>query len=382
MSCFNGIAASAVALVAAVSLTGCAITDAGALPAGSVPTTTLSATKVYLNECGFDLISEPGTFTLTCADAGQTLQGLVWADWGSAEASATGREVVNLCTPNCAAGKVASFSVSVIASQLTAGRSASAYTRLSVTGQGEVPHGLRSREVFTLDSPDIRHTSGRRQSSTATAPSGLAAPASGSRADCSRQKCIALTFDDGPGPYTRRLLGYLHSAGVTATFFMVGQQVAARPAVAKAVNAGGNEIGVHTWDHPDLTRLTPARVDTELSSTIRVIRSDTGFQPSLLRPPYGAMDATVHSAARKFGLAIAMWSVDTLDWKTRSTSRTVAAALQGARRGAIILVHDTHPWSVAAVPAILKGLRSRGYTLVTVSTLLGHQEAGRAYRRG
>ena len=220
----------------------------------------------------------------------------------------------------------------------------------------------------------------------ASAPVAPAAPAgpltSEKTVDCRTHKCIALTFDDGPGPYTRRLLGYLRSAGVPSTFFMIGEQVAARPAVARAVAADGNEIGDHTWDHPDLTTCSPARLAREIDATITTISADAGVRPSLLRPPYGAMDAQVRSAARKAGLAIALWSVDTLDWKTHSTSRTVAAALAGARRGAIILMHDIHPWTVAAVPRILAGLRARGYTPVTVSNLLSHQVPGRVYRLG
>lgn len=104
-----------------------------------------------------------------------------------------------------------------------------------------------------------------------------------------------------------------------------------------------------------------------------------GFHPRFLRPPYGAMNAQVHTVAGEDGLAMALWSVDTLDWKTRSTSKTVAAALGGARRGGIILLHDIHPWSVAAVPQILQGLQKQGYTLVTVSELLGKVKPGRAY---
>jgi len=199
--------------------------------------------------------------------------------------------------------------------------------------------------------------------------------------NCRKAKCIALTFDDGPGPYTLHLLKDLRAAGVRSTFFMVGTQVSARPEVAHAVAADGNEIGVHTWDHPNLTRLSAARIDQEITSTAREIEKASGFHPRFLRPPYGAMNARVHAVAGKDGLAMALWSVDTLDWKTRSTSKTVEAALGGARRGEIILLHDIHPWSVAAVPQIIQGLRTQGYTLVTVSELLGKVKPGHAYSR-
>jgi peptidoglycan/xylan/chitin deacetylase (PgdA/CDA1 family) len=202
------------------------------------------------------------------------------------------------------------------------------------------------------------------------------------KVDCRKAKCIALTFDDGPGPYTQKLLGQLRDAGVHATFFMLGRQVETYPRVARAVAAAGNEIGVHTWDHRDLTRLTPAQIDGEIRSTVAIIRKDAGVSPRYLRPPYGAMDADVHAAARRAGLALALWSVDTLDWKTRSTKETVAAALRDARRGSIILVHDIHPTTVAGVPAIIKGLRAKGYTFVTVSQLLGRTKPGQKYFHG
>jgi peptidoglycan/xylan/chitin deacetylase (PgdA/CDA1 family) len=228
--------------------------------------------------------------------------------------------------------------------------------------------------------------------STSPTPAGSTTPATPdpsttspkppAKVNCRRVKCIALTFDDGPGPYTQKLLGYLRGAGVHATFFMLGSQVEAYPKVASAVAAAGNEIGVHTWDHRDLTRLTPSQIDREIGSTVRIIRKDTGVSPRLLRPPYGAMNARVHTAARRAGLALALWDVDTLDWRTRSTTKTVAAAVRGAHRGSIILVHDIHPTTVAAVPAIIRKLGAKGYTFVTVSQLLGRTKPGQKYFRG
>jgi len=145
-------------LAAASALAGCAITDAAAVPGGQVPSAVPVAQEVYLNECGHELVSKPGTFTLTCADAGQTLQGLTWTGWSTPEAVATGTEVVNLCTPTCVAGRVVSIPVEVRASRLVTGKSAIAYTQLTVTVTGRLPAGLSSPEEFTLDSPDTRHT--------------------------------------------------------------------------------------------------------------------------------------------------------------------------------------------------------------------------------
>ncbi|MFT4288649.1 polysaccharide deacetylase family protein [Nocardioides sp.] len=204
-----------------------------------------------------------------------------------------------------------------------------------------------------------------------------------SQVNCAKVKCVALTFDDGPGPDTERLLSYLRKGKVRATFFMLGQQVKAYPKVAKDVARAGHEIGVHTWDHQDLTRLSKADVAAELGDTVRIIGKDTGVTPTLLRPPYGATNARVEAAAARAHLAVALWDVDTLDWKTRSTQATIASALHDTRRGSIVLIHDIHATSVAAVPAIIRGLRHRGYRFVTVSQLLGHPKPGKKYfRRG
>lgn len=173
MSGIAGISGTVAVLAAAVGLAGCATSDTAARAAGSIPTSTPGPVPVYVDECGLDLVSQPRTFTLTCADAGQTLQGLVWAGWGSATATATGREVVNVCEPDCAAGHTVGFPVSVVASRLTTGRPAEAYTRLTVTAQDEVPQGVDRREVFSLAQPGHRAVGGRAELAVPTAsPTG------------------------------------------------------------------------------------------------------------------------------------------------------------------------------------------------------------------
>lgn len=214
-------------------------------------------------------------------------------------------------------------------------------------------------------------------SSATSAPSTTAS--SRSNVDCRKVACVALTFDDGPGPSTLQVVTALSQGGVPGTFFMIGKQVAAYPKLAKAVATGGNEIGNHTWSHLKLTTLSASGVDQQLARANAIIAKDTGQRVSLLRPPYGAMNPAVHAAARKAGLAMALWNVDTLDWKTRSTERTVAAALGGAKPGSIILMHDIYPTTAAAVPGIIAGLKAKGYTLVTVSTLLHRPKPGQKY---
>ena len=208
------------------------------------------------------------------------------------------------------------------------------------------------------------------------------APQPSGKVDCRKAKCVALTFDDGPGPYTTTLLDHLRKANIPATFFVLGQKVKANPAVTRAVADAGHELGVHTWDHRMLTRLDAAQVRHEITSSIKIVKQTTGKKPKLMRPPYGETNKTVAAEAKRAKVAQILWNVDTLDWKTRSTKKTVAAALKQTRRGSILLLHDIHATSVAAVPGIIEGLRKKGYTFVTVSQLLGKTKPGRLYSHG
>ncbi|MFI6734839.1 polysaccharide deacetylase family protein [Nonomuraea sp. NPDC050451] len=188
------------------------------------------------------------------------------------------------------------------------------------------------------------------------------------RVDCRRVKCVALTFDDGPGPYTDTLLAYLAAYHAHATFFVVGGNVVTYPRVLRRTVAAGHEIGNHTWSHPDLTRLPPARVRSQLGRTDQAIRAVTGVVPRLVRPPYGALNATVR---RQTDRPMVLWSVDTLDWRFRSSATVARRALRSVRPGSVILFHDIHPTTVRAMPRVLRKLAKRGYRFVTVSELFG-----------
>ena len=188
----------------------------------------------------------------------------------------------------------------------------------------------------------------------------------GQPVDCRRVKCVALTFDDGPGPYTDTLLRHLAAHQAPATFFVVGQNVAAYPSVLRRTAAAGHEIGNHTWSHQDLTKLSAAAVRTELARTDEAVRAAVGFVPALVRPPYGAFDNTLRVRIKR---PLVLWSVDTLDWLHRDSARVARVAIRSARPGGIILFHDIHPTTVKAIPRVLKALSRKGYTFVTVSQL-------------
>lgn len=201
------------------------------------------------------------------------------------------------------------------------------------------------------------------------------------KTDCTKVKCVALTFDDGPGPKTTKVLDALKTADARATFFVVGPNTVARPQVLKRMSAEGHEIGNHTWNHRLLTSLGEKAIQNELDSTDTAISKVVGHGPTVTRPPYGAKNATTNRLTRT---PVILWDVDTLDWKHRSTSKTVASALNDTRPGSIVLMHDIHPSTVAAVPKILSGLKKQGYHFVTVSELLEskHPKAGVAYGNG
>lgn len=210
-------------------------------------------------------------------------------------------------------------------------------------------------------------------------PAPAQAPPAGANAgpDCAVLACVALTFDDGPGPFTGRLLDDLGRAGVPATFFVIGAQVRGQEAMLARMVREGHTVGNHTWSHPNLARLGLQATQAQVAATDAAIRAATGVQPTIIRPPYGAMSAAV----RQVGQAVILWDVDTLDWKIRSAPSVTQRALAGVRSGSIILMHDIHPSTVAAVPDIIAGLTARGYTLVTVPQLLGQAQPGAVYTR-
>lgn len=197
--------------------------------------------------------------------------------------------------------------------------------------------------------------------------------------DCAKVRCMALTFDDGPGLPTPRLLRVLRRHRVLATFFLVGEMVDARPDVAKQIARAGHEIGVHSWNHANLTTLGPKWLTWQLRATKRKIRQVTGIRATLSRPPYGATNAAVLRAHRDAGLAEVLWNIDTSDWKIRNAPYIRSVAVQRAQRNGVVLMHDIRPTTVDAVDAMIRALKRRGYRLVTTSELIGDPQAGSSY---
>ena len=194
---------------------------------------------------------------------------------------------------------------------------------------------------------------------------------------------IALTFDDGPGPGTRRILRALESVDGRATFCMVGDRVNDYAQTARMVAAQGSEIATHTLSHPNLAKLSAGEVRAELEQSIAAIEQVTGVRPGVLRPPYGSTSEDVQQVCREMGVVIANWNVDTEDWRVRDADAILNHVLDNARDGAIVLCHDLYPETAAAMEQAVEALAAQGYQLVSVSELLqaraGGGSAGKIY---
>lgn len=191
--------------------------------------------------------------------------------------------------------------------------------------------------------------------------------------DCRVTKCVAITFDDGPGLYTDRLLAALRAADAKATFFVLGDVSAARPAALRKIAAAGHEIATHTWSHRALPSLTDTQVRGQLTRSADVIESITGTRPELMRPPYGSLSSRVVGILGVREWPIVLWDVDPEDWRYKNADTVYRRVLARTAPGSIVLLHDIHATTVAAVPRILTALADRGYTFVTVSELYGRQ---------
>jgi peptidoglycan/xylan/chitin deacetylase (PgdA/CDA1 family) len=198
--------------------------------------------------------------------------------------------------------------------------------------------------------------------------------------DCAQVKCVALTFDDGPGPYTDRLLQILQDNDAKATFFLIGNKVAANPEGAKRIADAGMEIGSHTWEHPNMTTIPPEDVPAQFSKASDAIEAATGQRPKLVRTAGGVISDQVLAEAKKQGLADINWDVIPFDWINDSNiAATRYMLMTQIKPGSVVLFHDTYSSTVDLVYQFIPVLKANGYHLVTVSQLLGPREPGSTY---
>lgn len=193
-------------------------------------------------------------------------------------------------------------------------------------------------------------------------------------------KLIALTFDDGPGATTSRLLDELKKRRIPATFFVLGTRAKAQPALLKRMVQEGHVVGSHSNAHKNLTKLAYKALDEDMQACAEAIEAATGQAPTLMRAPGGNYNETVTGYARLRGLRLIQWSVDTRDWESRNKEAILTTAFQkgqyGIRDGAIVLMHDIYDTTVDAAVEMMDRLLDEGYTMVTVPELLRVRAGG------
>lgn len=178
---------------------------------------------------------------------------------------------------------------------------------------------------------------------------------------------VALTFDDGPGPRTMELLEALEKHNARATFFMLGKKAEIYPEAVKKMAEIHCELGNHSYDHPDLSACTVKEIKKQINSTNQAIEKATGGQEvTVMRPPYGAIDKDVKNSV---DMPMILWSIDTLDWKTRNVKKTINTVMKEVEDGDIILLHDIHDETIDASIKLIPKLIKEGYQLVTVSEM-------------
>ena len=189
----------------------------------------------------------------------------------------------------------------------------------------------------------------------------------------SANRVVALTFDDGPWPdSTLKIAQILKAAGVHGTFFELGEQVRKWPQLTAAVAADGNVIGNHSWSHPFFTKMKPAAIRKQITDTAKAIKAVTGKEPTLLRPPYGAINTSVWAQAKATHESIALWNVDTLDWTRPGVPKIMKTFAKEMGRSSVVLMHDgggDRSQSVAALPKVIAWLKARGYLFLTVDQM-------------
>ena len=197
-------------------------------------------------------------------------------------------------------------------------------------------------------------------------------------------KYIALTFDDGPRlGTTDLLLDGLRERGVSATFFLVGEQAQANPELVRRMQAEGHQVGNHTWSHVRLEGAASGVIAEEVGKTEALLSELLGGSGYWLRPPYGLITPGTEG---QITVPMVKWSVDPRDWESRDTAKVVQAVLQSAEPNSIILLHDIYPTSVEAALQVVDTLQAEGYWFVTVEELLRLNgvtpQAGVLYRSG
>ncbi len=241
--------------------------------------------------------------------------------------------------------------------------------------------GPRSGSAIATVARAGAHARGTRASNTATGAAGTSEAeenpevrrliALGKPIYCAapRGDEVALTFDDGPGPYTKLMLAKLRKHGVHATFFIVGRNIPLVPGATSAERAIG-AVGDHTFTHPELTALPIAEAEQQIVRTQEAVARSSGGPVFLFRPPYGAHNAQIDGVVREHGLLEILWDVDSQDSLGASYAGIERNVIGGLRPGSIILMHENHGQTVRAMLSIFAALQRKHLRAVSVPRLL------------
>jgi len=196
-----------------------------------------------------------------------------------------------------------------------------------------------------------------------------------------KEKVVALTFDDGPDDiYTPKILKHLKDEKVKATFFISGIRGQEFPDILKDIAKDGHVLGSHGFLHQKYTNLNPENIKEDLKKNYDLIYKHTKKQTKLFRPPYGALDPESVETIEKEGYKIVLWSIDSIDWRSLPKEEIVKNITSGIKPGSVILMHSAGDpkqnltGSVEAVPIIIKELKKKGYSFVTIPELFKLEE--------
>jgi peptidoglycan/xylan/chitin deacetylase (PgdA/CDA1 family) len=182
---------------------------------------------------------------------------------------------------------------------------------------------------------------------------------------------VALTIDDGPSPLSDKVLDILAAKDVKATFFVMGSRVKQYPKAVKRMGAEGHSVQNHSYSHPQFWKMSADQIRSQLQRTNKLVKQQTGQQPTLFRPPYGQTNATIRKVGKELGMAQVLWNVDPNDWKDKDANTVVKRVLSGVKPGSIVLTHGLYPSTLEAYPIIIDKLRAKGYAFVSIPELVG-----------
>ena len=227
----------------------------------------------------------------------------------------------------------------------------------------EIDYG-QNKELIRLANKDI----------PSDAPLDIKEPTAQPKVDPNK-KMIAITLDDGPHKSnTIRTVELFEKYNGRATFLMLGKNVKQYPEIVKSVYEHGFEIGSHSWDHPDLRKLDANAIEKQIVDTQNEIFKITGYEPEIIRPPYGAVNERAKQVIANNGMKIALWNLDTEDWKVKNAQKIKETIVNKAFDGAVILIHDIHTFTIDGLEMALEELNRNGYQFVTLETLSQYKE--------